>query len=569
MVYGAAPTEAGTDRGKKLATLAAMKNERSSWDPHWSEIERVLLPRSGRFTASDRNQGGKRHNNIYDNTATRALRILGAGLVSGATNPSRPWVRLAVADRELMKREDIKIWLNETTQIMLDIFAKSNTYRSLHGMYHELAGFGTGCSVVTDDFDNVIHHNTLTIGEYALGTDHKNVVNQLAREFEMTVGQMVGRFGLKQCSNAVRQLYNTGNVNAWVPVVHLIEPRLDRDPRSKDARDMPFASCYFEPGRDEGHDVYLREGGFKQFNALTPRWDVVSNDIYGTYCPGMEALGDIKQLQHEQVRKAEGIDYQTRPPLQVPTKLKGRALDRLPGGVSYYDATGPGAGVRTMFDVNLNLQHLLLDIQDVRDRINKTFYTDVFFAISQFDPGRMTAFEASARQQEQLLQLGPVLERLHNELLSPMIDMTFARMVTARGPNGESMLPPPPEDLHGAELKIEYTSLLAAAQRSINTNSIDRFTASLGQIALAKPGVLDKFDEDKWAEIYADNLGIDPELIVSDDKVGFIRQARQQQQEQMQQSAMINQGADTAAKLSKADTGGKNALTDIAKGATQ
>lgn len=563
-----APLDIRTEQGKLLATLAGMKNERSSWDPHWMELETFILPRSGRFNAGDRNRGGKKHNNIYDNSGTRALRILGAGLMSGATNPSRPWFRLATPDRALMKLEPVKIWLNDVTQIMLDVFSRSNTYQSLHSIYEELGCFGTGCSIITDNFDKIIHNNALTIGEFSFGCDHENTVNALAREFEMTVMQMIERFGEANCSQTVRRMYGEGNYNAWVPVVHMIEPRINRDRSSPDAKDMPFKSVYLEPGRDDGDEKFLRNSGFKQFRALAPRWHVTSNNIYGDSC-GMDALGDVKQLQHEQVRKAENIDAETKPALQVPTKLKGRALDRLPGGVSYYDATGPGQGVRRLFEGNINLEHLLMDIQDVRERIRNAFYTDLFFAISQQDAGKMTAFEASARQQEQLLQLGPVLERLHNELLNPLIDITFTRMLEARGPNGESMLPDPPQELQGVELKIEYTSILAQAQRAVNTNAIDRYTFSLGTIAQFKPGVLDKFDEDKWAEIYADNLGVDPELIVADNKVALIRQSRQQQQEAAQQAAMIQAGADTAQKLSKADTGGKNALTDIVKGSQQ
>ena len=76
----------------------------------------------------------------------------------------------------------------------------------------------------------------------------------------------------------------------------------------------------------------------------------------------MEALGDIKQLQHEQLRKAQGIDYQTNPPLQVPSHLKNSPIDRLPGGITYYDAASPTGGVRSMFETQLNLQHLGADI---------------------------------------------------------------------------------------------------------------------------------------------------------------------------------------------------------------
>ena len=113
------------------------------------------------------------------------------------------------------------------------------------------------------------------------------------------------------------------------------------------------------------------------------------------------------------------------------------------------------------------------------------------------------------------------------------------------------------------ELNVEYVSMLAQAQRAVATNSIDRFVMNLGAIAAVKPGILDKFDEDKWADSYADMLGVDPELIVPSDKVALIRQQRAQAQQQAQQAAQLEQSANAAAKLASADTSGQNALTDI------
>jgi len=556
-------TDPRTPRQKALSDLQAMKNERASWDPHYAEVATHLLPRSSRFTSSDRNRGGRLHNNIYDNTGTRSLRILGAGLMGGATSPARPWFRLATPDRELMKLEPVKLWLNEVQQLMLDVFSRSNTYRSLHTMYEELGAFGTACSVMTDDFDNVIHQNTMTIGEFSLATDHRNIVDTMAREIDMTVSQVIKRFGYANCSQAVKNLWNAGNYTAWVPIIHIIAPNVDRQPFAEDNKNMAWKSQYLEAGAGGGEQKdMLRVSGFKQFRVLAPRWSVTSNDIYG-HSPGMEALGDIKSLQHEQVRKAECIDYKTKPPLQIPTKLKGRLLDSLPGGRSYYDATAPGAGVRSLFEVNLDLSHLLQDIQDVRERIRAAFYTDLFLMLSQADNSRRTATEVAELHEEKLLMLGPVLERLHNELLDPLINMTFQRLVTARGPGGMSLLPPPPPELEGQELRVEFISMLAQAQRSVNINAIDRYVMSLGQLALAKPGVLDKFDEDKWADIYADRLGIDPELIVSGDKVAIIRKSREEQQQAMQQAALMQQSAETAKVASQADTSGKNGLTDM------
>lgn len=544
------------ERDKFLSRWSALKTERSSWVPHWQEISDYVLPRSGRFFVSDRNSGERRHNNIYDSTGTRALRVLAAGMMAGMTSPARPWFRLTTADPEMAEFGPVKQWLADTQRTMLDIFQRSNTYRTLHGLYEELGAFGTGATIVLPDFGSVIHHYPLTTGEYAVSANYRGQVDVLYREFEKTVREVVTEFGLENCSTSVRNMYNRGNLDQWVPIIHAIEPRTDRDPRKRDAKNMAWRSCYFEPSCEAGK--YLRESGYRQFPALVPRWAVAGGDIYGN-SPAMEALGDIKQLQHEQLRKSQGIDYKTRPPLQVPTALKGKEVDTLPGGVTYYDAQNPQGGIRSAFEVNLDLSHLLLDIQDVRERIRGSFYADLFLMLASQPDARMTATEVAERHEEKLLMLGPVLERLHNELLDPLIEMTFDRMMEA------GIVPPPPEELQGMDLNVEFVSMLAQAQRAVATNSVDRYVGNLGAIAQFKPDVLDKFDADKWADAYADMLGVDPELIVPSEKVAVVRQARAQQQQAAQQMAMVDAGANVAKNLAAAKTNDQSALTDVTR----
>ena len=540
-------------RNEYLKRLQALKTERTSWDTHWYEISQYLLPRNGRFMITDRNKGTRKHNSILDNTGTRSLRVLGAGLMSGATSPARPWFRLATPDPDLMKSDSVKLWLADSTRRMQRVFQVSNTYRALHMMYEELGAFGTSAGVLMDDYDSVIHHYTLTAGEYCITTDYRGRVDGLYRECEKTVGELVKEFGYDNCSATVRNLYDKGTFDAWVPIIHLMEPREIRDVTKRDAKNMPFRSVYFEQGVNE--DKLLRESGFKFFRCLAPRWQVGSGDIYGT-SPGMEALGDIKQLQHQQLRKAEAIDYKVRPPLQAPSSLLNKPLDRFPGGVTYYDSA-PNNGIRSMFEVNLDLNHLLADIQDVRERIRGAFYTDLFLMLANVDRTQMTATEVAERHEEKMLMLGPVLERLHNELLSPMVDITFARMLEA------GLLLTPPEELQGQDLNVEFVSILAQAQRAVSTNSVDRFVLNLGQVATMKPGVLDRFDEDKWAEEYADMLGVSPDIIVPDAKVALIREQKAQQMQQAQAAQQAEMMANTANKLAASPTNEQNALTDV------
>lgn len=519
---------------------AALKTERGSWDPHWKELSRNLLPRSGRFFLEGRNKGEKKHNDIYDSTGTRSLRVMAAGMMAGMTSPARPWFRLATADSDLMDYEPVKVWLHQVTRMMQEVFAKSNLYRSLHQMYEELGVFGTAASLILPDYDNVIHCTPLTAGEYSLAVNARGQVDTLYREFQKPVGAMVSEFGYDAVSPTVQRLYDQRSLDTWITITHAIEPRMERDSTRGDAANMPWRSVYFE--QEGPKDKYLRESGFRMFRAVAPRWAISGQDIYGN-SPGMESLGDIKQLQHEQLRKAQVIDYQTKPPLQMPTGRKGNETDLLPGGITYVDGAGPDGGVRTAFEVKLELNYLLEDIRDVRERIRGAFYADLFLMLSQADNGRMTATEVAERHEEKLLMLGPVLERLHNELLDPLIDLTFQTMVDA------GILPPAPPELEGMTLNVQFVSMLAQAQRAVATNSIDRFVAGMGVVSQFKPTVLDKFDADDWADRYADLLGVDPELIVSTEDANADRQRRAQAEQQAAQLAAASTAADAMGKL--------------------
>lgn len=539
---------AETNRDRLLRRKTALWTERSSWDPHWRDIAMYQFPTATRFVVTDANKGYKKHQHIYDSTALFAHRTYAAGMMSGMTSPARPWFRMSLKDRDLMEKGVVKAYLHQATEVARSIFAASNTYNALHQCYEELGAFGTWANFVRPDFDNVIHNFPLTAGEYALATNDKGVVDTLFREFNMTVGQMVQQFGLDNCSTAVQNLYKRDTLDAWVKIYHCVEPRRERDKRKRDNKSMAFASYYFEPASDAGKDQMLGESGFRRFPVLAPRVVVRGGDVYGR-SPGMDCQGDVKQLQLLQLRKAQAIDYMVNPPLQVPTQYKDQAHKRLPGGVMFVDSTSPGGGVRSAYDVNLNLQYVLNDIEDIRRRINQAYYSDLFLMLANDERSGTTAREIVERHEEKMIVLGPVLERLQTELLAPLIDITFDRMMDT------GILPPPPPELEGMELDIEFISSLAQAQRAVAAGGVDRLLGTVGQISALWPDVKHKIDAMQVVDDYADMYGVNPKIIIPDD---VAQQAVADERKQMaaQQAAAAAPAMAGAAKdLSSIDPG--------------
>ena len=544
----------------KRSRYESLVTDRGPWLTHWTELADRIDPHAIRVDSTDRNRGERSRGQIIDNTATLALNTLAAGLMAGMTSPARPWLRLALPDEELMEFEPVKEWLSGETKRILRVFHKSNTYLMLHQKYRDLGLAGTGCSITMDSFEHVIRHYSSPVGEWALAGDFLGDVNTVGREFEKTVGELVSEFGYNAVSERVRDLYDKANYQAPVTVVHMIEPRRERDMSKRDAKNKAFSSCYIEVAygntqtKDYAGGHLLREGGYDDFPALCPRWDRRAGDIYGT-SPAMTVLGDIKQLYHEQLQKGKAIEYKTMPPVQAPTHLETRPMDMLPGGRVFHDS--PTGKIETLWEVNLDLNDLREDIYDVRERIRAGFFADVFRMFSAGADPTMTATEVAERHEEKMLMLGPVLERLHGELLRPLVENTFARMVEV------DMVAPPPPELEGMELNVEFTSVLAQAQQAIGTNAVDRFVGALGTVAQFKPDVLDKFDSDAWADMYSDSLGVDPKMIIGNERVGFIREARaeQQRKEQMLESAAAQ--ASVAKDLGGVKTDESNMAMDL------
>ena len=542
--------------------LAALKQEADSWKSHWQQLAEYLLPRKGRFLDEDNpNEGDRRNKSIIDGTATRALRTLGAGMQGGLTSPARPWFRLALQDKDLMDFGPVKQWLHIVRDRMLNVFAQSNFYTSVHSLYQELAGFGTGAMFVAADPRTVIRCRTFTIGEYFLALDSSFRADTLYRIVWMTVAQLIEKFGEKNVSASTKDLYNRGEYDKWVEVVHVIEPRYERDLSAKDNKNLPWKSVYYERGsknQDTSKNPILRESGFSRFPVMAPRWDITGAEIYGR-CPGMDALGDIKMLQRMQEKGLKALDKVVDPPMGAPSALKTQKKSTVAGGITYFDTQGQQNGLAPLYQIDPDLKSLEYKIERVQEAIRQNFFADMFLMIAGSNKD-MTATEVAERHEEKLLMLGPVLERLQAELLDPLVDRVFDVMLES------GLVPEPPPELQGAPLQVEYISLLAQAQKMVGTTAVEQTASFVGNLTGVYPEVKDKFNADEAVNQYAEMVGVPPELVRSDEDVERIRKARAEEMARQQQKEEAREMIEGAKQLSETQTGNNSALDMLLSG---
>lgn len=525
------------DMKKLRARFRDLKNRRSPFEGRYQELVRYILPDAGRFEANAPVKNGDQWAFIQDATATDAVGALAAGMLGGITSPARPWFRLTTGDAEADDRYENRQWLSQVTEALQLLFLRSNVYPALIQCYEELATFGTACLVALPSEKEVIHVYPMTVGEYWIAEDFEHSVNTIFRRIEMTAEQIVERFGDKASRRVKEYMKDDRKRYEVFPIIHAIYPRENYDPDKADSGDntqFAYASVYFEERwSDDGKtETPLLEEGFRTFPGLCPRWEIHGGSVYGT-SPGMKALRQVKSLQVEFRRKGQGIDELTNPAMIYPASMENHNVDFAPGGISWYPDGGTPQQAYPAKQVNINLQHLLMDIQDTRQQINAYFYKDLFTAIMSTPRTNRTAYEVDQIGQERMALLGPVLQRLNTELLRPLIRMGLYCM------EQKDMLPPMPEGMAG--VTVSFESILVQALRSSGITAEDRYLSTAFSIANFDSSIIDNIDLDKLMQKRGLDSGIDPDIMRSPEDVSAMRQRRQEMQAQQNAMAQAQQ----------------------------
>ncbi len=577
-------TEAQTSERMRCEILRGqLFLEMSSFRSHWQDLCDHILPRRARFYVTDVNKGDRRNQKIIDSTATSAARTLSAGMMAGVTSPARPWFRLITGDADIDEQDVVQEWLDEVRKRMMTAMLRSNLYNKLPILYGDLGTFGTAALMILEDEESVFRCYDFPVGSFMIANDDKLRVRTFCRVFRMTVDQVVSKWGNinpatgkpdfmegrpTRLSSTVQRAYKAGQRQLWVDLVHLVQPNVAFDARKIESKFKRFKQVYYEIAAsnaraDEVGMGLLEETGFDEFPVLAARWETNSEDVYATNCPGMTALGDIKQLQVGAKRLAQAVEKMINPPMTGPSALRTAKTSLLPGDITYLDVAQGQHGFRPVHEVNFGTAIGPMDemLQGCRLRIQRDFYEDLFLMLAQSDRREITAREIDERHEEKLLALGPMLEQLNQDVLDPAIERIFNIMVR------RNMFPPAPEEIQGMPLSVQYVSIMAQAQKQIGLISLERASAFLAQVATTDPSVLDTVDNDQLMREYFDSAGVSPKIVRDLEDVDRLRTARAQQQQAQMMAENAPKMAGAAKDLSETPTTGNTALAGLLQSA--
>lgn len=553
------------------ARLGSLRTWRWSWWTFWAVLAAFFLP--FRYTwlvvANRMWRGGNLNQQIINSHGLLAVRTCAAGMWTGLCSPSRPWFKLGVGLPWVDIDADAKAWLKDSEQKAYTVLAQSNFYNEMSQAFRDETVFGTSPAIIYEDQEDVIRLYLPAAGEYYLGNGARMATDTLYREFTMTVLQIVDMFRLENCPRQVQLLWQAGTYDMEFVVAHAIEPNFDIQRRGGlkgKIKVVPSSFAFREVYWLKGMKTprALSKKGFHSIPFMTLKWATVSNDAYGRG-PCMDAIGDNKQIQQEDFRKAEFIEKGVRPPMGADPELKNEPASIMPSQITFMNTAGQKKGFWPLFEVNpVWLTALTADIAKVEQRIDHCLFVDLFMAISKMEGVQpRNELELTKRDLERLQELGPVINLAEKELsicIGRVLDILDRRQ----------MLRPKPKSLQNIPLKISYVSILKLAQQSAESVSLKDVFQTGGALSSAAkaagvPDPLRILNLDKAYRRYAEINNLDPDLMFTDAEVKQHDDIRTQEMQKVKNQQQVPGAAMAAVSAAKtlSDTqlpGGNSAL---------
>jgi hypothetical protein len=525
--------EAHPDAVRAIDRWSELKTIRSQHETDWEDIARLIRPQRGNFVSGDPSR--RRDRKPLSSRPIMDNNNFAAGLYGTLTNPANKWMGLRVPDDTVGDSKAVRQWLDVVTNRILASFrpAVSPFYSSTIQLYTDLTAFGNGAQY--DELragDRRIMDITLSLAEVAFDIDGYNQVVEVVRKFRLRPEAAIDMFGPANVPAKVLEQVEKG-VRDEATYYHHVR------------RNMDWVKGRIGPGGKRWLSIYaceidrtlVRRAGYDEMPFLIPRWEVESGHSCGTG-PGFIALASTRVNHQMTAANLRAAQRAADPTLLAPDRdafpLNGRIA---PGQVVYGGTDVRGNAmirpIDTTSTTGLSIEMQQQVLEEIRDAFHGTL-------MNMAGRTGMTATEVMQIQEEKLRLMAPHLGRVQEEFLAPKIERRFGLLLRA------GQLPPPPPEVQGVPLEVEYTSAAALAQKAAEGTAVMRLLADLGPLAQLDPAYIERFSPDDVVEVLHEARGAPARIMRSRDEAAELKRQRAEQQQQAQGMAMAQAGAGVA-----------------------
>lgn len=406
------------------------EQERSLWKPQWQLVAEYIHQRRADFTSSQV-QGAFISSNLWTDDPVHMAETSSSAFLGYIWSAGEKSFKLRGNPKLFKKDREMQEFWSDATETLQEEMGDPDAGLSTAADETMLDLITLGTSAIFTEERNqesplngCLSFDPWSIIEFALDENASKKAVKFYRRKEYTVEQHVEKYGYDNVSKKVRDLFDRKQYDEKVLVLHVIEPRMDRDrvKGSKAAKDMPIASVHIEI---DGKFI-CKNSGYPEMPVACARLAKRLKEKYGRG-RGMNALPSIMMLNQiwEDLMLAQ--EKKLDPPMYV--------LNDTVSGNGIVDTS---AGAMTVLRVDKNTPNMapvgkLFDIQDtnqaadliekITNTISNHFMIDRLINMS--NEREMTAREALLRNAIRQSTLRSIVSRLLTELFEPMINTSF------------------------------------------------------------------------------------------------------------------------------------------------
>lgn len=510
-----------------------LKATRGTWETHWEDLSRYVLPLKNEVYGNFNTKGEKRNTHLFDAVGIRCNEQLASALHGMLTNAATQWFMLQSPDHILNSKQSIAEWCQTQSKRVLFVMNNSNFQSEIHECYLDLCGFGTSHLRIEEDEKDVVRFTSRPIYEAVVNENYNGVIDTVYYKYVVTCEQLCEQFP-DTVPAEIQSLRHQEPLKEY-HIIHAIEPSA-RLPKEVAHEMLAFTSLHIL----EENAVMLKKGGFEENPCVISRFSKLSGEMFGR-SPAMKALPDIKTSNSMMKTWLEGAQLAVNPALQAPDEGVLMPIRITPGAINYYRADSKDR--IEPINTGVNPQVGIQVIELIHNNIKSAFYIDQLHLV---ESDRMTATEVMQRRDEQLRSMSPILGRLQYELLSPIIIRVFNIMLR------KGLIDPIPQELLKANLEVKFVSQIAKAQESVEGDSFMRAFQSAAGLAQLDPTAMDVINPDEAVKFLFRTYGAPLNLLRKEKDVKDIRKGREQQQQQAQQAQMDQMNSQSMKNMAQA-----------------
>lgn len=526
-----------------LHGFPAVQGKRQPWESTWREIDERVNP-LGQGGFSQKSAGGVRGMDIYDHTAALGLDRFTSAYTGMIIPRGERYQQVSTTDPDLNEDPEMQAWLEHATdRLFAARYSPQAGFDPEANMcIRSLGSYGSAPFWVDHWEGRGLFYKTFHLSEIYVDEDFRGRIDTIYREYEMTARQAAQDFGQDNLTPLVAKAF-AEKKDTKFKFLHVVRPRLDRDPERLDFRRMRFESRYISIA----DKMQIREGGYTSQPMAFSRYVTAPREIYGR-SPAIQVLGSIRTVNAIAKTLLRAGHKAVDPPLLVPEDGVLSQIQNMPGGINVggmgFDGNPMIMPLQSSGQLPIGMELLNNEREPIRDAFLEKVWSLV---LERKD--RMTATEVLEISRMQGMLMAPMASRQETEWQGVQTERELDILISI----GFIRRPPPIFFEAGGRIKMIYDNPLSRAAKAEEALGFGRYVEMLTPLAgIVGPEVYDVIDTENAPRELAKALAVRTRYLSTPEQVAEKREARAQAQEAAQGLAALEQAAGAVKDLSAA-----------------